>query len=60
MIRLHGKLEGSNELKNRKMGLHIVFRKKNRTIKIIEIAAIGKRRRNEVYKNAEIRLKSYK
>lgn len=53
---LHGKLEGCNKLKNRKMGLRIVFRQQNKTIKIIEIVAIGKRRRNEVYKDAQARI----
>lgn len=44
---LHGNLEGYRKLKNRKMGLRIIFDKDNRNnqIKIIDIVAVGKRRR---------------
>ena len=55
---LHGDLEGCNKLKNRKMGLRIIFTQEDKTIKIIKIVAIGKRRRLEVYKNAVERLNS--
>lgn len=57
-VPLEGKLEGCRKLKNRKMGLRIVFTQQEKTIKIIQIIAIGKRRRNEVYKNALKRLQS--
>lgn len=55
---LYGDLEGCNKLKNRKMGLRIIFTQEDKTIKIIKIVAIGKRRRFEVYKNAVERLNS--
>lgn len=47
---LHGELEGYRKLKNRKMGLRIVFGKDARNkIRIIDIVAIGKCRRYQVY-----------
>lgn len=49
---LYGKLEGCRKLKNKKMGLRIVFTQTNKTINVISIVAIGKRRRFEVYNNA--------
>ncbi|MDR2834142.1 MAG: addiction module toxin RelE [Streptococcaceae bacterium] len=54
--RLHGGLSDCNKLKNKKFGLRIVFREVEGDIEIIEIVAIGKRDKKEVYKNAEIRL----
>ena len=48
----HGNLEGCNKLKNRKMGLRIVFRQDKGKINIISIVAIGYRRRSKVYKEA--------
>jgi mRNA interferase RelE/StbE len=56
---LHGKLEGYRKLKNRKMGLRIVFGQDARknTIKIIDIVALGKRSDAEVYKTATARIK---
>lgn len=53
---LHGPLEGCNKLKNRKLGLRIVFKQDRDSIKIIQIVAIGKRRRNKVYQDATERL----
>lgn len=38
------------------MYLRIIFRQNKHKIQIIQIIAIGKRRRNEVYKNALDRL----
>lgn len=48
---LHGALEGYRKLKNRKMGLRIVFGQDPQThnIEIIDIVAIGKRADSEVY-----------
>lgn len=54
---LHGQLEGCNKLKNRKLGLRIVFRQDKEKMEIIQIVAIGKRRRNKVYNDATERLK---
>lgn len=54
---LHGALEGCNKLKNKKMGLRIVFKQKNNQIRIIQIVAIGQRRRNKVYNDSLLRLK---
>lgn len=53
---LHGKLSTCRKLKNRKMGLRIIFRQDGNNIKIINIIAIGERRRNKVYKDATRRL----
>lgn len=50
------KSEGFKKLNNRKMYLRIIFRQNKHKIQIIQIIAIGKRRRNEVYKNALDRL----
>lgn len=55
---LHGPLAGCHKLKNKKMGLRIVFRQKSHHIEIIQIIAIGKRRRAEVYKQAAERIKN--
>lgn len=55
---LHGQLEGCNKLKNKKLGLRIVFRQDKDQIKIIQIVAIGKRRRIKVYNDATERLKN--
>jgi len=53
---LHGKLAGCRKLKNKKAGLRIVFREFQGHMEIIEIVAIGKRDKSEVYRNAELRL----
>lgn len=53
---LYGRLEGCHKLKNRKLGLRIVFRQDKNSIKIIQIVAIDKRRRNKVYNDAVDRL----
>jgi mRNA interferase RelE/StbE len=53
---LHGKLSMCRKLKHKKMGLRVVFRESTKGIEIIEILAIGKRDKKEVYKNAEDRL----
>ncbi|WP_281862891.1 type II toxin-antitoxin system RelE family toxin [Planomicrobium okeanokoites] len=53
---LHGNLAQCNKLKNKKMGLRIIFREAERTIQVIQIVAIGKRDREKIYKMAEERL----
>lgn len=53
---LHGNLAECRKLKNRKMDLRIVFTQDKDCIKIIKIIAIGKQRRDKVYKDAERRL----
>ncbi|BAP85648.1 toxin RelE [Paucilactobacillus hokkaidonensis JCM 18461] len=53
---LHGALIGYRKLKNRKMGLRIIFGKAANSIEIIDIIAIGKRADNEVYNDAVRRL----
>ena len=55
---LHGSLSGCRKLKNKKMGLRIVFREANGKIEVIQIVAIGKRDKKEVYTTAENRMKS--
>jgi len=47
---LKGNLAGCNKLKNKRMGLRIIFREISGEIEIIEIVAIGKRDKSEVYK----------
>lgn len=56
---LHGKLTGYRKLKNRKMGLRIIFGRNSETsgINIIDIVAIGKREKLEIYKIAQERIK---
>lgn len=53
---LYGKLINCRKLKNKKLGLRIVFRQDKNYIRIINIVTIGERRRNKVYKEAEKRL----
>lgn len=54
----HGNLEGCNKLKNKKMGLRIIFKQDKDRIRIINIVAIGYRRRKKVYKEAYSRLQN--
>ncbi|PNZ70646.1 addiction module toxin RelE [Staphylococcus croceilyticus] len=49
---LHGPLSGCRKLKKRNDGLRIVFRETVNDIEIIEIIAIGKRNKSEVYNNS--------
>ncbi|RNF39368.1 type II toxin-antitoxin system RelE family toxin [Planococcus salinus] len=53
---LHGNLAQCNKLKNRKMGLRIIFREVQGSIQVIQIVAIGKRDKEKIYKTAEDRL----
>ncbi|EIM07846.1 hypothetical protein A1A1_03302 [Planococcus antarcticus DSM 14505] len=53
---LHGNLANCNKLKNKKMGLRIIFREAQGTIEVIQIVAIGKRDKEKIYKMAEERL----
>ncbi|AQQ55404.1 type II toxin-antitoxin system RelE family toxin [Planococcus lenghuensis] len=53
---LHGNLAKCNKLKNKKMGLRIIFREAEETIQVIQIVAIGKRDKEKIYKMAEDRL----
>lgn len=53
---LHGKLAGCKKLKNKRLGLRIVFRPSPNGIEIIQIIAIGKRDKLAVYRNAEKRI----
>lgn len=53
---LHGNLVQCNKLKNKKMGLRIIFREVEGTIQVIQIVAIGKRDKEKIYKMAEERL----
>jgi mRNA interferase RelE/StbE len=53
---LHGKLAGCNKLKNRRLGLRIVFQQSSKGIQIIQIVAIGRRRDSAVYGQAGKRL----
>ncbi|MCH3906442.1 MAG: addiction module toxin RelE [Lactobacillus sp.] len=57
---LHGKLMGYRKLKNRKMGLRIVFGQSERgdKIEIIDIVAVGKRSEDAVYQTATMRVKN--
>lgn len=53
---LHGNLAQCNKLKNKKMGLRIIFREVKGTIQVIQIVAICKRDKEKIYKTAEDRL----
>lgn len=53
---LHGNLAQCNKLKNKKMGLRIIFREAEGSIQVIQIVAIGKRDKEKIYKMAEERL----
>ena len=53
---LHGKLAGCKKLKNKRLGLRIVFRPSPNGIEIIQIIAIGKRDKLAVYRDAEKRI----
>ena len=53
---LNGDLALCKKLKNRKMGLRIVFREANGNVEVIQIVAIGKREKETVYKAAEKRI----
>ncbi|ANU10903.1 addiction module toxin RelE [Planococcus antarcticus DSM 14505] len=53
---LHGNLANCNKLKNKEMGLRIIFREAQGTIEVIQIVAIGKRDKEKIYKMAEERL----
>lgn len=57
---LHGKLHNCRKLKNRKMGLRIIFTQENKKISVISIVAIGKRADEEVYQDAEVRVQKRK
>lgn len=57
---LRGKLAGCNKIKNRKMGLRIIFTQEDKNIKIVQIIAIGKRSREQVYRDAALRLMAYR
>jgi mRNA interferase RelE/StbE len=54
---LHGELIGCNKLKNKKMGLRIVFRQSESGVEIVQIVAIGARKNSYVYKLATERIK---
>ena len=53
---LHGSLAQCNKLKNKRMGLRIIFREVQERIEVIQIVAIGKRDKEKIYKMAEDRL----
>lgn len=53
---LSGNLLYCNNFKNRKTGLRVVFREIDGKLQIIQIVAMGKRDKNEMYKTAEQRL----
>ncbi|MFX4304203.1 addiction module toxin RelE [Exiguobacterium sp. A1_3_1] len=53
---LSGNLLYCNNFKNRKTRLRVVFREIDGKLQIIQIVAMGKRDKNEMYKTAEQRL----
>ncbi|MGN1408114.1 type II toxin-antitoxin system RelE family toxin [Lactobacillus sp.] len=57
---LHGSLEGWRKLKNRKMGLRIVFGQDPKTgrIDVVDVIAIGKREKSRVYQVALERIQN--
>jgi mRNA interferase RelE/StbE len=53
---LHGSLTQCNKLKNKKMGLRIIFREVQGKFEMIQVVVIGKRDKETVYKIAENRI----
>lgn len=53
---LKGKLADCKKMKQKKLGLRVIFIQSDLGIEIIEIVVIGKRDEKEVYKEAEKRL----
>lgn len=54
---LHGALAQCNKLKNKKMGLRVIFREAQGKFEVIQVVVIGKRDKETVYKIAENRIK---
>lgn len=54
---LHGALAQCNKLKNKKMGLRVIFREVQGKFEVIQVVVIGKRDKETVYKIAENRIK---
>lgn len=57
---LGGNLAGCNRLKNKRLGLRVIFREVHGKVEVIQIVIIGKRSNNDVYKTAAMRLKQTK
>ena len=57
---LHGALAKCNKLKNKKMGLRVIFRESQGKIEVIQVVVIGKRDKKAVYKTAESRMNELK
>jgi mRNA interferase RelE/StbE len=53
---LRGELSKYRKIKHRRMGLRIIFRESETGIEIIEIVAIGRREKSEVYTHSKNRL----
>lgn len=53
---LHGALAQCNKLKNKKMGLRVIFREVQGKFEVIQVVVIGKRDNKTVYKTAENRI----
>lgn len=53
---LAGRLKGCREIKFRADGIRIIYRIKNNEIQIVEIIAIAKRDKDEVFRRAHERL----
>lgn len=54
---LHGNLAKCNRLKNKRLGLRIIFREVENELEVIQIVFIRKRSNNNVYNTAATRLK---
>ncbi|AYM02031.1 addiction module toxin RelE [Levilactobacillus yiduensis] len=57
---LAGELSHCHKLKNKRLGLRIVFRQVDQQIQVIQIVAIGQRADKRVYHTAEQRLSKLK
>ncbi|TGD20062.1 addiction module toxin RelE [Levilactobacillus suantsaiihabitans] len=57
---LAGELSSCRKLKNKHLGLRIVFRQVDQQIQVIQIVAIGRRADKKVYHTAEKRLSKFK
>lgn len=53
---LHGALAQCNKMKNKKMGLRVIFREVQGKFEVIQVVVIGKRDKETIYKIAEDRI----
>ncbi len=55
---LRGNLVGCNRLKNKRLGLRVIFRKVQNKVEVIQIVAVGKRSNKDASNTASARLRN--